>query len=150
MNRPDVHNAFNYRMQQELKTVWRSARHNDDVRCLVLTGAGAKAFCTGIDRQEAMGHWTEDEDQAGKAGVAVGSGRSLALLTDIRPAPRAPRLIVRPGMKPYCHDHGKRPGPRCHCAALADRARRGQLAVHVANHATAPLRGAGQQSGPAS
>ncbi len=76
MHRPEVHNAFNYRMQQELKSVWRSARHNDDVRCLVLTGAGPKAFCTGIDRQEAMGHWVEDADAAGKAAVPVGSGTS--------------------------------------------------------------------------
>ncbi len=76
MHRPEVHNAFNYRMQQELKSVWRSARHNDDVRCLVLTGAGTKAFCTGIDRQEAMGHWLDDADAAGKARVPVGSGTS--------------------------------------------------------------------------
>ncbi|HEY3833845.1 MAG TPA: enoyl-CoA hydratase/isomerase family protein [Acidimicrobiia bacterium] len=74
MNRPDVYNAFNYRMQQELKTVWRSARRNDDVRCLVLTGAGSKAFCTGIDRNEAMGHWETDADAAGKAAVPIGSG----------------------------------------------------------------------------
>jgi enoyl-CoA hydratase/carnithine racemase len=72
MNRPEVHNAFNYRMQLELKSVWRSARHNDDVRCIVLTGAGEKAFCTGIDRAEAMGHWTEDPSQAGHAAVPIG------------------------------------------------------------------------------
>ncbi len=72
MNRPDVYNAFNYRMQLELKSVWRSARHDDAVRCLVLTGAGDKAFCTGIDRNEAMGHWSEDESQAGQAAVPVG------------------------------------------------------------------------------
>jgi enoyl-CoA hydratase/carnithine racemase len=74
MNRPEVHNAFNYRMQLELKSVWRSMRHNDDVRCAVLTGAGAKAFCTGIDRTETMGHWTEDPDRAGQAAVPIGGG----------------------------------------------------------------------------
>ncbi len=72
MNRPEVHNAFNYRMQLELKSVWRSARHNDDVRCVVLTGAGDKAFCTGIDRNEAMGHWEADPDAAGNAAVPTG------------------------------------------------------------------------------
>ncbi len=50
LNRPEVNNAFNPTMQSELKDVWTSLRHNDDVRCAVLTGAGAKAFCTGIDR----------------------------------------------------------------------------------------------------
>ena len=72
MNRPDVYNAFNYRMQVELKSVWRSARFDDRVRCIVLTGAGDKAFCTGIDRNEAMGHWSEDESQAGVAAVPIG------------------------------------------------------------------------------
>jgi enoyl-CoA hydratase/carnithine racemase len=50
LNRPEVHNAFDYRMQDELRETWRSLRHNDDVRVAVLTGAGDKAFCTGIDR----------------------------------------------------------------------------------------------------
>ena len=54
LNRPEVHNAFNYAMQQELKHVWTSLRTNDDVRAVILTGAGEKAFCTGIDRQEAI------------------------------------------------------------------------------------------------
>jgi enoyl-CoA hydratase/carnithine racemase len=54
LNRPDVHNAFNYAMQLELRQVWTSLRTNDDVRVVVLTGAGDKAFCTGIDRQEAI------------------------------------------------------------------------------------------------
>src|SRR5437763_16419910 len=52
LNRPDVHNAFNDPMQQELRQVWRSLRTNDDVRAVVLTGAGEKAFCSGLDRAE--------------------------------------------------------------------------------------------------
>ena len=60
MNRPDVHNAFNHQMQRDLKAAWRSLRHNDDIRCVVLTGAGEKAFCTGIDRTEVMGGWDGD------------------------------------------------------------------------------------------
>ena len=59
LDRPDVHNAFNRTMQQELRSAWRSYRHNDDVRCIVLTGAGDKAFCTGIDRTEQMGDGRE-------------------------------------------------------------------------------------------
>ena len=59
LNRPDVYNAFNIQMQHELREVWRAMRYNDDVRVAVLTGAGDKAFCTGIDRTETMG----DEDR---------------------------------------------------------------------------------------
>ncbi len=52
LNRPEVHNAFNRLMQEELHDMWRSMRRNDDVRVVVLTGAGEEAFCTGIDRSE--------------------------------------------------------------------------------------------------
>ena len=73
MNRPEVHNAFNFKMQAELKSVWRNMRHNDDVRCAVLTGAGEKAFCSGIDRAETMGHWADADDVGGSdAPVPVG------------------------------------------------------------------------------
>ena len=53
LNRPQVHNAFNGAMARELRDIWRSLRHNADVNCAVLTAAGEKAFCTGIDRAEA-------------------------------------------------------------------------------------------------
>jgi len=70
LNRPDVHNAFNFKMQHELKDLWRGLRSNDAVRCVVLTGAGEKAFCTGIDRTEMMGDW----DDADEVGVRSASG----------------------------------------------------------------------------
>ncbi len=54
LNRPEVHNAFNRAMQRELHELWRALRLHDPVRCIVLTGAGEKAFCTGIDRGEQM------------------------------------------------------------------------------------------------
>src|SRR5262245_53527820 len=37
-------------MTDELARLWHGLRTNDDVRAIVLTGAGEKAFCTGIDR----------------------------------------------------------------------------------------------------
>ncbi|TMM16971.1 MAG: enoyl-CoA hydratase/isomerase family protein [Actinobacteria bacterium] len=72
LNRPEVHNAFNFLMQRELKDVWRSLRRNDDVRCVVLTGAGDKAFCVGIDRSEVMGGWDTAEDVDGTSGTGTG------------------------------------------------------------------------------
>jgi enoyl-CoA hydratase/carnithine racemase len=50
LDRPEVHNAFNPAMTEELSRVWRALRTDDDVRAVVLTGSGEKAFCTGIDR----------------------------------------------------------------------------------------------------
>jgi enoyl-CoA hydratase/carnithine racemase len=76
LNRPDVHNAFNFQMQHEVKDVWRAMRTNDAVRCAVLTAAGEKAFCVGIDRNEIMGDWSNLDDVGGKSasgGEAAGS-----------------------------------------------------------------------------
>src|SRR4029079_7555014 len=60
LNRPERHNAFNSLMQREVRDVWRTMRFNEDVRCAVLTGAGDKAFCTGIDRMEQMGGQSDE------------------------------------------------------------------------------------------
>ncbi|HEX4126107.1 MAG TPA: enoyl-CoA hydratase-related protein [Acidimicrobiales bacterium] len=54
LNRPEVLNAFDQQMQDELRQVWRGLRTNEDVRAVILTGAGDQAFCTGIDREEAI------------------------------------------------------------------------------------------------
>jgi len=52
LNRPEVYNAFNRRMQEEIRDLWSTLRGDDDVRVVVLTGAGDRAFCVGIDRDE--------------------------------------------------------------------------------------------------
>jgi len=69
LNRPEVHNAFNDEMQAELKRLWFSLRTIDDVRAVVLTGAGEKAFCTGIDRAETITRYLENPT------AAKGTGR---------------------------------------------------------------------------
>jgi enoyl-CoA hydratase/carnithine racemase len=60
LNRPEVHNAFNLEMQHELHQVWRALRLNRDIRCVIWTGAGDEAFCTGIDRAEAIETYLAD------------------------------------------------------------------------------------------
>jgi len=70
LNRPEVHNAFNQKMQEELRQLWRSLRTNDDVRVVILTGAGDKAFCTGIDRTESI-----EEGYLARTKAAAAAGR---------------------------------------------------------------------------
>ncbi len=60
LNRPRVRNAFNQKMQEELRALWTGLRYDDEVRCVVLTGEG-ESFCTGIDRAEAV---SEDNNAA--------------------------------------------------------------------------------------
>jgi len=54
LNRPERLNAFDSVMQRELRAIWRGLRDDQDVGAAILTGAGDKAFCTGIDRTETM------------------------------------------------------------------------------------------------
>src|SRR2546430_10971154 len=51
MNRPDVLNAINTRMLQELTEAVEAAAHDDAIRCVVLAGAG-RAFGVGQDLTE--------------------------------------------------------------------------------------------------
>ncbi|HEX4489952.1 MAG TPA: enoyl-CoA hydratase/isomerase family protein [Acidimicrobiia bacterium] len=72
LNRPKVHNAFNIQMRRELKDCWRSLRSNGDVNVVVLTGAGERAFCSGIDRMETMGEGYPDPEKQQQSGTGFG------------------------------------------------------------------------------
>jgi enoyl-CoA hydratase/carnithine racemase len=52
LDRPDAYNAFNAAMCDEMAAMWEHVREDDAVRAVVVSGAGEKAFCTGIDRSE--------------------------------------------------------------------------------------------------
>ncbi|MGO9876245.1 MAG: enoyl-CoA hydratase/isomerase family protein [Acidimicrobiia bacterium] len=49
INRPDRRNAMSYAVMQGLRDAIEHARADDDVRVVVLTGAGDQAFCAGAD-----------------------------------------------------------------------------------------------------
>ncbi|GAA2482572.1 enoyl-CoA hydratase/isomerase family protein [Streptomyces longisporus] len=50
LDRPERLNAVDLTMRDELRQIWRELRFDDSVRAVVLTGAGDRAFCTGLDR----------------------------------------------------------------------------------------------------
>lgn len=52
INRPDVLNAVNLGVLQELNAAFKDASWDDRVAVVVLTGAGERAFCTGADLNE--------------------------------------------------------------------------------------------------
>ncbi len=89
LNRPDVLNSFNTVMQRELRDLWRWLRRHEDVRVIVLTGAGDKAFCTGIDRSEALADGARAGRGGGRSGpeigddsVRIGSGTTPFMFDD--------------------------------------------------------------------
>jgi len=53
LNRPEVANAFNTQMMRDLLALWQDlATSAEPPRCIVLTGAGTRAFCAGADLKE--------------------------------------------------------------------------------------------------
>ncbi|MFE7074535.1 enoyl-CoA hydratase/isomerase family protein [Streptomyces sp. NPDC057620] len=50
LDRPDRLNAIDLAMTAQLKSLWAEFRFDDSIRAIVLTGAGDRAFSTGLDR----------------------------------------------------------------------------------------------------
>jgi enoyl-CoA hydratase/carnithine racemase len=122
LNRPDVLNAYNIRMRDELFQILTAVRDDDDVRAVVLRGAG-RAFCAGADLTEfgtapsptaarrirfARDVWAvlaglQVPTIAALHGFVFGSGFEMALFCDLRLAAAGTLLglpEVRLGMIP--------------------------------------------------
>lgn len=134
LNRPAQLNAYTFGMTQELLAAVAAFRDDDGLRCLLLTGAGERAFCTGGDlsgaepehrervHAEPMGHGREMREgmQAVVAallkldkpsvamvrGYAVAGGLALALACDIRIAGTGARLGDTSGKVGLLPDEG--------------------------------------------
>jgi enoyl-CoA hydratase/carnithine racemase len=52
VNRPAVRNALNSATMRELRTAFEQAKQDDDMRVVILTGSGDKAFVAGADINE--------------------------------------------------------------------------------------------------
>jgi enoyl-CoA hydratase len=69
-NRPKVLNALNRKTMEELQDILIAARDDDEVRVLILTGAGEKSFVAGAD----IGELAVQTPVSGKETAAFGQG----------------------------------------------------------------------------
>jgi enoyl-CoA hydratase/carnithine racemase len=61
LNRPDVRNALNTQMGRDLRDLFVPLKFTPgDLRCIIITGAGDKAFCAGGDLKERKGMSDDD------------------------------------------------------------------------------------------
>jgi len=101
LNRPEKYNALNLQLNQELKNSLKQAKEDNDVRVIIITGAG-KAFCAGADvsmfgSKELKAAMAEPHKYmvspndffrlykpiiAAVNGLAVGEGMNIALVCD--------------------------------------------------------------------
>ena len=63
LNRPEKMNAMNRKLNVELHDAVKAAETNDDVGCIVITGAGEKAFTAGGDINEQLSDDAKFSDQ---------------------------------------------------------------------------------------
>ncbi|MFN2747411.1 MULTISPECIES: enoyl-CoA hydratase [Bacillus] len=52
LNRPQARNALSLALLDELKNALRDIQSNPDIRCVIITGKGDRAFCAGADLKE--------------------------------------------------------------------------------------------------
>src|SRR6184192_2966432 len=71
LNRPKVLNALNQQTWKELRTVFEDARDDPDIRGVILTGAGDKAFIAGADITELAHATAVEAEKSSSYGQAV-------------------------------------------------------------------------------
>ena len=71
MNRPKVLNALNQKAVADLRAAFEDARDDSEIRGVIFTGAGDKAFIAGADIDEVAGDTPVEAEQKTRHGQAV-------------------------------------------------------------------------------
>ncbi|HZZ97506.1 MAG TPA: enoyl-CoA hydratase/isomerase family protein, partial [Jatrophihabitantaceae bacterium] len=88
LDRPDVHNALDWKAREALVAAFTEATADLAVRAVVLTGSGDRAFCTGADLRVPMPSLEKPEGAPARAqgeiarGIAIGWQRVVTAVLD--------------------------------------------------------------------
>lgn len=118
INRPEVYNAFRGQTVEELIHAFLTAASDKAVHCVVLTGAGNKAFCTGGDQSNHDG----DYDGRGVVGLPIDELQSA--IRDI------PKPVIA-AVNGYAIGGGNVFATLCDMTIAADTAKLGQVGPKV-------------------
>jgi crotonobetainyl-CoA hydratase len=84
--RPEVMNAIDLATEAELQRIWRELEREDEVRLVVLTGAGDRAFCVGADMKnpsvKGVDYWAAAR-QGGFGGIALRETLNVPVLARV-------------------------------------------------------------------
>ncbi len=92
LNRPEVNNAINQQLAQEVEEACQQITQDEDIYVVVITGTGDKAFCCGSELEQlnsgcSVARAVASVDRpviAAINGDTLGQGLELALSSDIR------------------------------------------------------------------
>ena len=118
INRPKLYNAFRAQTIEELIAAFKLAADDRGVACVVLTGAGDKAFCTGGDQSAHEGQY----DGRGIVGLPIDEFQSI-----IRDIPKV--VIAR--VNGFAIGGGNVFATLCDLTIAADTAKFGQVGPKV-------------------
>ncbi|ETX15067.1 crotonase [Roseivivax halodurans JCM 10272] len=87
IDRPDRMNAVDQATEAELERVWTEIEGRDDIRCVVLTGAGDKAFSAGADLKSNTGltgleYWAQANPN-GFGGIALRQSLTVPVIARV-------------------------------------------------------------------
>ncbi|NGO54694.1 enoyl-CoA hydratase-related protein [Allomesorhizobium camelthorni] len=86
IDRPERLNAIDAEAETELEAIWQELERRNDVSCVVLTGAGEKAFCVGADLKDVsksgLEYWTAARPN-GFGGIAYRRSLDIPLIARV-------------------------------------------------------------------
>ena len=77
INRPEALNAINSEMERELQAAWQGINRDPEIRVVILSSAGDRAFCAGADVKDLEGR---ESQRIGFGGGLTGLGGPLVTL----------------------------------------------------------------------